>query len=386
MNKLNLLAPGPVPMPPEVYSAISEPMSHHRTPEFSDLLNKCYIQLKTIFQTKQDVLIHTATGSGSLESAVVNTLKYSDEVLVIVSGKFGERWRDICASYKLKKVHEIQVEWGQAVTQKQVADYLSSNPQINAVLTQYCETSTGVLHPLKEIAQLINEKYPNTLLLVDAITAIGAVDLKMDDWGIDVVCAGSQKAFMMPTGLSFIALSDKAWKACEESDLPKYYFNLKNELKALKKNQTFFSSSIMQVRALNAYFNYLNKKGGLSFSIARCLELAQATRVAIKALKLEIYSDSPSPSLTAIKLPSHIDGKELRLHLENKYKVIFMGGQEALAGKIIRIGHLGYVTNDNLVAGVQALGDALLEYKHEINQKNIQVAIKNCRSSLKEDM
>ncbi|MCB0356706.1 MAG: alanine--glyoxylate aminotransferase family protein, partial [Bdellovibrionales bacterium] len=237
MNHLNLLTPGPVPMPPEVYQALQRPMTHHRTPEFMAVINHCRQQLKKVFNTQEPVIVLTSTGSGAMESAVVNILSTHDEVLVVVSGKFGERWCDMCNVYGVKKVHELQVPWGKSVSAQEIDNYLQKHPQITAVLTQHCETSTGALHPVKEIAQIL-KKYPKILFFVDAITAIGAEELKMDEWGVDVICAGSQKAFMMPTGLSFIALSAKAWQASKNSDFPKYYFDLKAELKAQEKNQT----------------------------------------------------------------------------------------------------------------------------------------------------
>lgn len=381
MKTIHLLTPGPVPMPPEVYEALSTTMSHHRTPEFETLLCYCFNSLKDVFRTKQPVLIHTSTGSGAMESAIVNTLSSKDEVLVINSGKFGERWRNMCETYRLKKVHELLIPWGKTASAEQVKKYLENNKNIKAVLTQYCETSTGVLHPIKEIAEVV-KKFPSTLLLVDAITAIGAVELEMDSWGIDVVCAGSQKAFMMPTGLSFISLSEKAWAANEQSDLPKYYFDLKAEKKANESLQTRFSSPISHIRALKAYFNYFYQNGGLEKSILRCHQLSAATHSAIEILGLKSFTESPCPSLTTLIVPKDIDGKKWRQHMQDKYQVIFMGGQDQLTGKIIRIGHLGYITNKNLLAGIEALGLSLIDLKFNLNPERVKEATNAAQSLL----
>ena len=319
-----------------------------------------------------------------MESAIVNCLAKTDEVLVVVSGKFGERWRDICNVYGLKKVHVINVPWGESVRVEQIKAVMDSQP-IAAVLTQHCETSTGALHPVKEIAEML-KAYPKTILMVDAITAIGAIELKMDEWGVDVICAGSQKAFMMPTGLSFIALSEKAWKKTEVSDLPKYYFNLKSELKALEKGQTFFSSAVTHIRALNAFFNYLNTQGGVEFLQKRCKLLSKATTEYIKILGLDIFPQVPSPSLTVLKVPKDIDGKKLRQHIEDKYGVVFMGGQDELLGKIIRIGHLGYITNEKLIEGREALAMALNDFDFKMNQEQIYNAKSLAKKILEETL
>lgn len=381
MKTINLLTPGPVPMPPEVYEALGQTMSHHRTPEFTDTLKFCLVSLKDIFCTEQPVFIHTSTGSGAMESAIVNTLSTQDEVLVINSGKFGERWRNMCQAYGLKIVHELLIPWGEAVKPEVIQNFLVEHKNIRAVLTQYCETSTGVLHPVKEIAKAVN-LFPDVLLLVDAITAIGAVELNMDEWGIDVVCAGSQKAFMMPTGLSFIALSKKAWQACDQSDLPKYYFDLKAERKAQESLQTRFSSAISHIRALHAYFKYFYQQGGLNQSIQRCRQLSRATQEALNVMGLKIFSQSPSPSLTTVEVPESIDGKKLRQHLQDKYHVVFMGGQDQLAGKILRIGHLGYITNEKMLAGIQALGLSLSDFKYHLDPQQLDEANKVAQAIL----
>lgn len=381
MNFPNLLTPGPVPMPPEVYRALGEPMTHHRTPEFNRQLRSCLSSLKGVFQTDDPVLIQTSTGSGSMESAVVNTLSQGDEVLVIVAGKFGQRWRDICQAYGLK-VHTLDVEWGQPLHLDNLKKCLDLQPQLKAVLSQYCETSTGALLPIKEIATLL-KNYPSILFMVDAITAIGAVELKTKKWGLDVVCAGSQKAFMMPTGLSFISLSEKAWLANQKSNLPKYYFDLNRERQAQLSGQTYFSSAVSHIKALSAYFEYFNSKGGLEFSIQRCAELSLATREAMEHFNLDVFPKPPSPSLSTFLLPERVSAKKFRQHLEDKYQTIIMNGQDHLVDKIIRIGHLGYIKNQNLIDAIVSIGMALKDMGLPIRENQLKLAKLACQNTLK---
>ena len=358
-------------MPPEVYRALSEPMVHHRTPEFNKILEKCHEQLKTVFKTQQPVLMHTSTGSGAMESAIVNTLSQNDEVLVVVAGKFGERWRDMCQAYKIKKVHTLEIPWGESVNIELFEKKLSSLPNLKAVLSQYCETSTGALMPIREMSQVLR-KFPEILFMVDAITAIGAIELEMDLWNLDVVCAGSQKAFMMPTGLSFVSMSEKAWEANKKSDLPKFYFDLKKEREVQTKAQTYYSSAVTHVKALAAYFEYFKKNGGLVGSISRCKKLSSATQKSLAELGLEIFPKIPSPSLTTVRVPSSIRARDLRQTLEDKYGVVVMCGQDQLTDSILRIGHLGYITNESLVSGINSLAKSLMDLGYPLKSSQIE--------------
>ena len=217
-----LLAPGPVPVPPAVLSAMSEKVLHHRTPEFEKVLREVWAGLQSVFATKQPVQIVAGTGSAAMEAAVVNLLSPGDQALVVVSGKFGERWVEICERYSIK-AHRLEVPWGQAVQISDLEAALKSHRAVKAVFTQVCETSTATVHPVQKMAQAMGKISP-ALFVVDAITAVGCMPLPMDDWNLDCVIAGSQKAFMIPTGLSFIALSERAWKAQAQARLPKYYF------------------------------------------------------------------------------------------------------------------------------------------------------------------
>lgn len=360
-NPYRLLTPGPVQLHPEIEKVLGEPMIHHRTPEFENVLRRVNEKLKEAFSTSQPVFMHVSTGSGAMESALVNTLSLGDEVIVIVSGKFGERWAEIAKAFGLK-VHALQVTWGEAVKPANVKALLEKNPDTKAVLTQVCETSTATVHPIRELAALIRH-LPNTLFIVDAITAIGAMPLEMDDWGLDVVVGGSQKAFMLPTGLSFIALSEKACKFAETSTLPKFYFDLRSEKKALAKGETHFSSAVPLVRALDVALKFLTGSKKMA-TLLRIQNLAQATREAAPHLGFKVYSKSPSPSVTALLAPDGIDSQKLRDYIESEYNLTLMGGQDQLKGKILRVGHLGYITDEDMFALFEILYNALRNFGH----------------------
>lgn len=375
------MTPGPVPLSPAVREILSAPMIHHRTPEFEAVLKSVLQKLKKTFLTKQPVFMHAATGSGAMESAIVNTLSPGDEVLTIVSGKFGERWAKMAETFGIKS-HVLNVTWGEAVKVSDVERMLQSLPQVKAVFCQACETSTATVHPIREIADLVRRR-ENTLFIVDAITALGAMPLAMDDWGIDVVVSGSQKAFMLPTGLSFIALSEKAWKFNQSAKCPRFYFDLAQEKKALEKGETFFSSAVSHVRALDIALDSLTDTA-LSVSIRRCETLAEVTRKAGELYGLKVFSKAPSPAVTALVVPEGIDGAKLRDHLESEYNVTVMGGQDQLKGKIIRIGHLGYITDDDMYATFEALGLALRDLGYtRANKDLIKGVAKFVKDSLK---
>ena len=348
-----LLTPGPVPIPVSILKILSKPMIHHRCTQFADILKQTQFLLKKIFQTEQEVLILNASGTGSMASALLNTLSPGDTVLALSAGKFGERWAEIATAYKLKALR-LNIPWGKAVSTKEVRTILDKNPQIKAVLAQACETSTGVLHPIEQLAALTKKK-PNTLFIVDAISALGAVDIPMDKWGIDIMIGGSQKSFCLPAGMSFIAFSQKAWQFNEKAQLPVYYFDLKKEKKAQAKGQTAFSANVNFIRALHSLLLPMEKKEGLNKLIQKSEQLSKITLQFCKTLGLNIFADPPSPSVTSIALPKHIDGVKLKKHIEEKYKVVFGGGQGQLKGHIIRVGHLGDISTADLKKGLKCL-------------------------------
>lgn len=358
----SLLAPGPVNLHPEVRRILSLPMIHHRTPEFDKILSEVFSGLKNIFETKEQVFMHTSTGSGGMESLLINPLSFGDHVLIVNSGKFGERWVEMAKTFKAN-VTEIKIPWGEVVTPEQIEKALIENPRIRIVLTQACETSTAVFHPIEAIGKVVH-RYPETLFLVDGITAAGALPLPMDAWHIDGLVAGSQKALMLPTGLSFVCFSQKAWEFIKKSDIPKFYFDIIKEKKSNDKGETWFSSVVPLIRALNFVLKDIQSKG-LAKHFNEIHRRAEFCRTFIPQLGFQIFTKFPSDSVSAFFTPTAIDSQKLRDHLEKKYRITIMGGQDQAKGKIIRIGHMGYIQDQELLNLIYALGNSLIDFEFE---------------------
>jgi aspartate aminotransferase-like enzyme len=362
MEKKYLFSPGPTMLPSEVLLKMAEPVMHHREPEFEKVFAEIREGLKYLFQTKNEVMTFTSSGTGAMEGAVSNLLSTGDKAIVVRGGKFGERWGEICNAYRIEFV-PIDVEWGRAVDPRKILEILQSDPKIRAVYTQASETSTGVRHPIREIAEIV-KRFENTVMVVDAITGIGVFDIPMDVWGLDVVVSGSQKALMLPPGLSFAALSDKAWKFVEKSNLPKYYFDFKKELKNTKKNQSSYTPAISLFIGLRESLRMIRKEGREAV-FRRHARLAEATRRAVKAIGLELYApDSPSEACTAVKFPAGIDGEKLKALFFERFGITVAEGQEQAKGKIIRIAHLGYYDRLDMIMVISALEMLLKEMNH----------------------
>jgi aspartate aminotransferase-like enzyme len=362
MKKFRLLAPGPTPVPPEVLLAMAEPVIHHRTPEFEALFGETRRRLQWLFQTEQDVLILAASGTGAMEGAVVNTCSPGDRVLVIRGGKFGERWAEICQAFGLTVV-PLEIPYGHAVDPADVAVLLRHDPRIVAVFATHSETSTGVLHDLEALAGIV--KQTPALLVVDAITSLGVVDLPMDAWGVDVVVGASQKALMLPPGLAFAALSERAWAAAERARLPRYYFNFATERKAQAKNQAAWTPAVSLVAGLKASLGLLQAEG-LPAIFARHERLARATRAGVAALGLTLFAERPSPAVTAVKAPDGIDGDAIVRTLRDRHGISIAGGQGSMAGKIFRIATLGYADPYDVLTGIAALEFTLAELGYPV--------------------
>jgi aspartate aminotransferase-like enzyme len=362
MEKKYLFSPGPTMLPPGVLLKMAEPIMHHREPEFEKIYAEIREGMKYLFQTKNEVLIFTSSGTGAMEGAVSNLLSQGDKAIVIRGGKFGERWGELCKAYGIEFI-PIDVEWGKAVDPKRIKELLESDPSIRAVYTQASETSTGVRHPIQAIADLV-KRYEDKAIVVDAITGIGVFNIPTDAWGLDVVISGSQKALMLPPGLSFATLSDKAWKLVEKSTLPKYYFDFKKELKNTKKNQSSYTPAISLYVGLRETLRMIRSEG-LEAVFHRHEKLAEATRRAVKALGLELYApDSPSDAVTAVKIPGGIDGEKLKDLFFKKFGITVAEGQDRAKGKIIRIAHLGYYERLDMVMVISALEMLLKEMGH----------------------
>jgi len=362
MEKKYLFSPGPTMLPPEVVLKMAEPIMHHREPEFEKVFAEIREGLKFLFQTKNEVLVFTSSGTGAMEGAVSNLLSKGDKVLVVRGGKFGERWGEICKAYGIEFI-PIDVKWGRAVDPKRIQEALTSDPSIRAVYIQATETSTGVVHPIKEIGGVLR-RVDGTVLVVDAITGIGVFDMPMDQWGLDVVISGSQKALMLPPGLAFAALSEKAWKFVERSNLPKYYFDFKREMKAIQKNQSAYTPAISLMVGLRESLRLIQQEG-LTQVFRRHERLARATRAAVKALGLDLFApETPSPALTAVKVPEGIDGLKLQDLFFERFGITVAEGQDRAKGKIIRIAHLGYYDRLDMVMVISALEMLLHEMGH----------------------
>ena len=347
-------------MPSEALLAMAQPMIHHRTPEFSEIFRSAAESSKRLFGTNESVMMLACTGTGGMESAISNTLSRGDHVIVVNGGKFGERWGEIADTYGLETTL-IDVEWGSAVDPAHVAKVLEARPETRAVLVQASETSTTVLHPIAELAQLTKDR--DCLLIVDGITSVGVVDIPMDQAGIDVLVTGSQKALMLPPGLALVALSEKAWKFNETADLPRYYFDLAKERKNLAKDTSAYTPAVSLVVGLNAVYSLIEQSGGFEEVYRRHRILAEATRAGVGGIGLKLLApDAPSPAATGVWLPEGVDGGQLTKHMRDVMGVTIAGGQGHLKGKIVRLAHIGYADTFDVIVGLQAFEMALAKF------------------------
>jgi aspartate aminotransferase-like enzyme len=365
MRKDYLLTPGPTPLPPQISLTMAKPIIHHRTPQFQEILKEATLGLKWAFQTSNDVFIISSSGTGAMEAAVINLLSCGDTALVVQGGKFGERWTELCKAYGIN-AEILDVAWGQAVSPDEIAKRLKANPQIKVVFITLCETSTGVDNDVEAIAAVVKQSL--AVLVVDAISGLGAVDLKTDAWGVDVVVAGSQKGLMLPPGLGFITMSSKAWKLVEVCKTGRYYLDLRKAKKAIDKNDTPFTSSITLIDALNEALKMM-QKDGLEYIFKRHKTMADATRAAAFALGLELFAPTAaSNGVTAIKMPVGVDGEKLVKTMRDTYGVTIAGGQDVLKGKVIRIAHMGYIAESDIITGLACLEKVLTQmgYKFKL--------------------
>jgi len=358
MKKYQLMAPGPTPVPSEVMLAMARPMIHHRTPEYEALFLEVRDGLKALFQTSQDVVPFSCSGTGAMEAAVVNTLSAGDAVAVVKAGKFAERWIEICRAYGLSVI-ELAAEYGDTVAAERVADVLRRRPEIKAVLTQHSESSTGVLHDVRGYAAAT--RGTDAILIADAVSSLGIADLPMDAWGVDVVVAGSQKGLMLPPGLAFLALSDKAWARTKTSTLPRYYFDIAAEWQALRRNEAHFTPAVAVVIGLREALRMILTEG-LANVIRRHDRLARATRAGVEALGLSVFARAtPTPALTAVVAPSDIDSERIVAAFSEQHNITIAGGQGAMKGKVFRLGHMGYAAELDTIVALSALEQVLAD-------------------------
>lgn len=354
--KMRLFTPGPVMVPEKALLKMAEPIFHHRTPQYENLFAEVNAKLKKFFLTEGDVFTLSSSGSGAMEAAVVNVLSGGDKAIAVRGGKFGERWYDLCVAYGIETI-PVDVEWGYAVTPEQIKNALDDNPGVKAVFTTQSETSTGVLTDLRAIGEVMKDY--DAALITDAVSGLGVHELRPDEWGVDVVVSGSQKTIMLPPGLGFISISKNSWDLVERSDLPKYYWDLKKYKKSLEKNQNPFTPPVSLIVGLNETLDMILEEGLENIWKKNAL-VAKAMRAGIKAIGLEIFPKDPSNVLTAILLPSSIDGFALVKALK-KNGIFPAGGQEALKGKIIRIAHIGYLDEYDVLTALSGLELSLKE-------------------------
>ncbi|MEK7746805.1 MAG: alanine--glyoxylate aminotransferase family protein [Elusimicrobiota bacterium] len=351
-----MLTPGPTPLPPSVYEKMAEPILHHRTQEFGRLFSGVLSALKSVFRTKNSVLMVTCSGTGSMESAVANLLSPGDLSLVHSTGAFGDRFLHIHKAYGLDPAF-LSEEWGRAADGDKLRAALRSRTGVKAVFLQHTDTSTGVVNDLRALAAIIREE-SDALVVVDSISGLGAEELETDAWGLDIVLSASQKGLMAPPGLAYMAVSERAWKACEAAKLPRFYFDWRAMRKSLPNLETPFTPAVGLVAAQAEALRLILAEG-MEGVWRRTAELAAFTRAEVQKLGLRLFARDAADILTAAWLPEGMDGKKLLKEILEEDRISIAGGQEKLAGRIVRIAHMGHIRKPDVEAGLRALARRL---------------------------
>ena len=377
------MIPGPTPVPEKVLQALGKHPIGHRTKEFQELVESTTKNLKWLHQTQNDVLTITGSGTAAMEAGIISTLSKGDKVICGENGKFGERWVKVAKEFGLEVI-KIQSEWGTPLNPEEFKKILEEDKQkeIKAVILTHSETSTGVINDLETISAYIR-KHNTALSIIDCVTSLGACNVPVDEWELDIVASGSQKGYMIPPGLSFIAISQKAWKAAEKSNLPKFYLNLKSYKKSLLSNSNPYTPAVNLVFALDEALKMMREEG-LEKIFLRHNKHKLVMSQAIKALNLKLFADEKylSPSITAIKTET-IDAEEFRKTIKNNFDILLAGGQDHLKGKIFRVGHLGYVNDRDIITVISAISKTLLDLG-KITTKEVGEALLVASKILKE--
>jgi len=360
--KFRLLTPGPTPVPEETLLEMARPVPYHRTPEARAVLREVLEGLQYVLQTKNDVVALTSSGTGALEAALVCSVPRGAKAICAYAGRFGERWHKIWKTFGVESI-PVTAPPGRAVTAAQLERALADHPDAVAVCAVHSETSTGVKHDLAAFGKLI-ARTP-ALFIVDAISSAGALELRTDDWQIDLLGTGSQKALMMPPGLAFLSVSPKAWTRIESVQAPAFYFDLKRYRAKLKDPDTPFTPAHTLLRGLQVSLKRIREKG-ITNIWQECSRLAAAARAAVQALGLELFADPPAEGLTSIKVPAGTDGLQLLSKLEKQHGLKLAGGQDELKGKIVRLAHMGHIDYFDVLAGIAGLELVLMELGHPI--------------------
>ncbi|QIZ71734.1 pyridoxal-phosphate-dependent aminotransferase family protein [Oxynema aestuarii] len=364
-DKLMLMIPGPTPVPEQALLALAKHPIGHRSKPFEAVIADCTEGLKWLHQTQSDVLMLTASGTGAMEAGIINFLSAGDRVLVGTNGKFGERWAEVATAYGLN-VETITAEWGTPLDPEQFREKLEADTakEIKAVILTHSETSTGILNDLETINRHV-KAHGEALIIVDAVTSLGAASVPIDAWGLDVVASGSQKGYMIPPGLGFVAVSAKAWDAYKTATLPRYYLDLGKYKKATDKNSSPFTPPVNLVFALQATLKMMRAEG-LEQIFQRHDRLKRATRAAVKALGLPLFApdECASPAITAVA-PTTVEAEQIRAIVRKQFDIALAGGQDSYKGKIFRIGHLGFVCDRDVLTAIGAIEAALPQLGHE---------------------
>jgi len=352
-----LRIPGPTPCPPEVLEAMGWPMINHRGPEFQRMLQEVTDKMKQVFQTKNEVLILTGSGTGGLEAGVVNVLSPGDKALSVSIGVFGNRWADIARTFGVEIV-TYDVEWGQGADPDAVARAIEDNPDVKAVMVTHNETSTGVTNDLETISKVVKDA--GKLLLVDAISSLSSVDLPVDKWNCDIVITGSQKGWMVPPGLAMVSVSEEAWKAHAEAKMPRFYWDFGKAQNFLEKGQNPWTPAVSIIYALSVSLDMMLKEG-LDAVFDRHRRISKMTRDGVQALGLPLFADEKyaSNTVTSVAAANGLDINKLRQIMQADHDIVLAGGQQKLGGKIFRIGHLGFVSESEIEELLAALKVAL---------------------------
>jgi len=352
IRKQRLLTPGPTPLYPRALQAMAASDIHHRTEDFRAVYRSVLKDLKEVFGTANDVLVFSSSGTGAMEAAISNLFSRGDKVIVCSAGKFGERWAEIASAFGLETI-VLKAEYGDVVTPARVESALRENPGVRGVFVQASETSTGAAHDVEGMARAVRKT--DAIFVVDAITGLGTMPLDIDGWGLDVVVGGSQKAFMIPPGLAFLSVSQKAWRMAETATLPHYYFNLKKEKKSADAGESSWTPSTSLLLALAASLEYI-RQIGMPRLVENAQLLARATREAAAALGLGLFAPaSPGAAVTAIKPPEGMDSGVIVKEFRNRFGAVIANGQGSMKGKIFRIAHLGYFDFPDLFAVIAGL-------------------------------
>ncbi|MFC7319877.1 pyridoxal-phosphate-dependent aminotransferase family protein [Halobacillus campisalis] len=361
-----LQIPGPTPIPPSVDRAMSQPMIGHRGQKCKALMEDLAPRLKPIFGTTGDVLVLSSSGTSALEAAVVNTTSAGDEVIVVVAGAFGERFAKICNTYELN-VHRIDVEWGNAVQVAAIEEQLQANPNVKAVFVTHCETSTGVMHPVEEIAERVHE-VSEALVIVDGVSSMGGAALDMDGSGIDLLISGSQKAMMLPAGLAFAAVSEQAWSVIHENTRPRFYLDLRTYKKSLDSGQTPFTPALSLLFGLQEVLSLIEEEG-LDKVHERHQIMKEMTRAAFRALNvpLLVSEEDASSTVTSVR-PQTFKAEQFRKIANEEFGLMTAGGQGHLKGEIFRVGHMGYSRPTNVLQYISIIEVVLKRLGHDFEQ------------------